>query len=64
MDSGSAKNAANAVAKNNRVFYAGLAGVAVVGYLWYKRNSDVRNLGDAVSIPCVYALFHAFKGRS
>lgn len=49
MDPGSARNAANAAAKNNRVLFAGVAGVAILGYLWYKRNSNVHNIGDAVS---------------
>lgn len=54
MDSGSARNAANtarAASKNNStMLYAGVAGAAIVGYLWYKRRSDVDNLGDAVRV--------------
>ena len=43
-------------AKQNRMIMGGVAVAAVLGYLWYKRNSDVQNLGDAVSgggeAPC------------
>jgi hypothetical protein len=53
MDTGSAAKAGanqamNAAKANNRMLYLGLGGAAILGYFWYKRNSDVHNVGDAV----------------
>ncbi len=52
MDPNTARSAQTALKKgNNTMLYAGIAGAALVGYYFYKkRQGDVQNIGDAVSV--------------
>ena len=44
-----ARQAEHAARQNKRLMYGAAAGAAVLGYLWWKRRSDVDNVGDAAA---------------
>lgn len=44
-----ARQAEQVARQNKRLMYGAAAGAAVLGYLWWKRRSDVDNVGDAAA---------------